>query len=996
MTTPLYLTQVTLTDFRSFGKKQPIAIPGGPGVLLVAGPNGLGKTSLVEAVEWVLTDTVRRFKGRHNEAALHKSLARRTSEAESLSPDVSLDFSDGSNITRGFLGDPDPGRILSLLVDPSWTNPLTGLDALSAYLGQTHFFSQSPSLRMTERDPKTRWLELSDMTGAAQVDGILKRLGPGTARRFSDAISAAEKEHEALSQDVARAERLLEAIRDRETIKAAGAMLPPDRIAADAGALITRLSSETRRKVDVPEGAAERVEALATAIADARAWLEERQTDLPRWREWATRWVEIRGELDRAAREKAAVGAYSAVATALHQATETRDQWKARQQALASIAGLKQQQDTADAGERDAEQALETAQTKAQDLAALRSRIVDGYDAVDRAVMTRDRWVALAHQEQRVARTVADAAAQAENRAAAQARLQVAYNRRDSLQQQLEEADAALAKAQGTQAKAARDVNEKAALLAELVHTIHEEDKACPLCAAEYDRGELLARSRSALSRQDPSLRAAEKAVEDAASQKEAREKAVIDHAAEVKAAENAVRPFEVLNADAEEAKEALMSDPLLAGRAYDGLRDWLGDKALQAEAEVAKAREHLKALDPEDTAAARLEQAQHEVKQAAERSEQARAEAAAAKLAVTQARQKAIDAVPGSPSPDPAETDRQLLAAEQRVTAAAKTFNAAAQGLADAPADGPAEDAITWATARQTALAQHREDLEGEQSRLRDKWGAVGLEAEPSMGVLAEETKRLEQLAHSLEAIEPKRAALADGLEAWSADQRQHEFAADLRDLLRRHKLPEAASLSDLQQLKDQKAAELKAWKRARDLARKVRDVVSTHQDGFIDRSIKPLEAKAQAIFETWSAFPDIKPRLPFNRSNNSPKVQAMVGDNPADLVLSEGQAGATALSFLLAASTSYRWSRWRALLLDDPLQYTDLVHKAAFLDLLRPLILEERYQVIMTSHDLEEADFIRRKCRNAGIPFTLCRLLAVGNDGVDYRISGDGGSMP
>lgn len=995
MTTPLYLKQVTLTDFRSFGKGQTIDIPGGPGVLLVAGPNGLGKTSLVEAVEWVLTDTVRRFGDRYKAPQLRKSLGRNVRGKPSL-PRVSLAFTDGSNVTRGLRDAPNPRTILSLLVDPSWTKPLATLDALSAYLGQTHFFSQSPSLRMTERDPKTRWDELSGVTGAAQVDGILKRLGATTVQRFTQAISAAEKEHEALSQDVARADRLLEAIRDRETIKAAGAMLPPDRIAADAGALITRLSSETRRKVDIPEGAAESVEALATAIADARAWLEERQIALPRWREWATRWVEIHGELDRAAREKSALGAYSAAATALRQATETRDQWKARQQALASIAGLKQQQDTADAGERDAEQALEAARTKAQDLATLQSQISDGYDAVERAVATRDRWAALADQEQRVARTVADAAAQAEDRAAAQARLQAAYDRRATLQKHLEEADAALAKAQGAQAKAARDVDEKAALLAELVHTIHEEDEACPLCAAEYERGELLARSRNALSRQDPSLRAAEKVVEDAASQKEARQKAVIDHAAEVKAAENAVRPFDALDADAEEAKEALMSDPLLAGRAYDGLRDWLGEKVLQAEAEVAKARDHLKALDPEDTAAARLEQAQHEVQQAAERSEQARAEAAKAKLAVTQARQKAIDAVPGSPSLDPAETDRELLAAEQRMTAAARAVNAAAQGLADAPADGPAEDAITWAMARQTALAQRREDLEGEQSRLRDKWGAVGLEAEPSMDVLAEEAKRLEQLAHMVEAIEPKRAALADGLEAWSADRRQHELAADLQELLRRHGLPEAASLSDLQQLKDQKAAELKAWERARDLTRKVRHAVTTHQDGFIHRSIEPLEAKAQAFFETWSAFPDIKPRLPFKRLNNSPRVEAKVGEIPADLVLSEGQAGATALSFLLAASTSYRWSRWRALLLDDPLQYTDLVHKAAFLDLLRPLILEERYQVIMTSHDLEEADFIRRKCRNAGIPFTLCRLLAVGNDGVDYRISGDGGSTP
>lgn len=42
---------------------------------------------------------------------------------------------------------------------------------------------------------------------------------------------------------------------------------------------------------------------------------------------------------------------------------------------------------------------------------------------------------------------------------------------------------------------------------------------------------------------------------------------------------------------------------------------------------------------------------------------------------------------------------------------------------------------------------------------------------------------------------------------------------------------------------------------------------------------------------------------------------------DLPPQVVLSEGQLAANGFSILCAASTAYPWSRWRALLLDDPL---------------------------------------------------------------------------
>ena len=70
-----------------------------------------------------------------------------------------------------------------------------------------------------------------------------------------------------------------------------------------------------------------------------------------------------------------------------------------------------------------------------------------------------------------------------------------------------------------------------------------------------------------------------------------------------------------------------------------------------------------------------------------------------------------------------------------------------------------------------------------------------------------------------------------------------------------------------------------------------------------------------------------------------------------PPQVVLSEGQLAANGFSILCAASTAYRWSSWPALLLDDPLQHNDIIHTAAFVDVMRNLVELENYQIIMSS---------------------------------------------
>ena len=100
--------------------------------------------------------------------------------------------------------------------------------------------------------------------------------------------------------------------------------------------------------------------------------------------------------------------------------------------------------------------------------------------------------------------------------------------------------------------------------------------------------------------------------------------------------------------------------------------------------------------------------------------------------------------------------------------------------------------------------------------------------------------------------------------------------------------------------------------------------------------------------------------------------------------LVLSEGQMAANGFSILCSASVAYKWSNWRALLLDDPLQHNDIVYAAAFADVMCNLVEYEGYQLLMSSHDRGEGEFLFRKFDAAGLPCTMVTLTAPSRDGV------------
>jgi DNA repair exonuclease SbcCD ATPase subunit len=58
---PIHLRDIALSNFRNFAKAR-LTLPPGPSVTVLVGPNGLGKTTLIESIEWALTGRIRRLE----------------------------------------------------------------------------------------------------------------------------------------------------------------------------------------------------------------------------------------------------------------------------------------------------------------------------------------------------------------------------------------------------------------------------------------------------------------------------------------------------------------------------------------------------------------------------------------------------------------------------------------------------------------------------------------------------------------------------------------------------------------------------------------------------------------------------------------------------------------------------------------------------------------------------------------------------------------------
>ena len=172
MTEALYLSRIALAQFRNF-EKLDIELAPQPGVFVVHGSNGLGKSSLFDALEWTLTGEIDHFKGAKGVKKVGSYLCR-WRKGDPGSTTAAMTFSDGSVVERSLKSAKATKSamsgtvqdVISFLRSPDWKRSITSLER---YLLLTHFLGQSTTSRLTHRNADERFDMLKE---AAQSDWI--------------------------------------------------------------------------------------------------------------------------------------------------------------------------------------------------------------------------------------------------------------------------------------------------------------------------------------------------------------------------------------------------------------------------------------------------------------------------------------------------------------------------------------------------------------------------------------------------------------------------------------------------------------------------------------------------------------------------------------------------------------------------------------------------------------------------------------------------------
>lgn len=1000
MTDPLFLDSVTLENYRSFGKLTLPFAPG-PSVLVVAGPNGLGKTSLIEGIEWALTGRLRRYPGRQKEAV--DALQRRVDGAVAEPLSVTLAFNEKTTIRRllhdhleinGDVGDwlfqsseDAAARVGGFLKADDWAH---AIHDLSAYLGLTHFLSQSPALRLTARTGEQRWDDLSGLTGAKRIDKIIANLAPSKRGQVTKRMNALSEKLGGLKDRREALRDLLRQVKEQEALLRAGEAMAPEQVLKEVGALLQYLQKFAGLYLEVApsDSAVEALAALRDSLRGAEAqihkWLEVLETANPlpgKWQALGRRCEQLKDDLTT-------VQACEGLRAKAEDIATNVQRLEKRQTLLSRLPALRQDVDADIDGYHQVVKVLQVAQATHDRLAGGYRQYVALCEEVRTAESISLGWHALVAQELLVRERLAAIQGEGPERQKAQQGHDAALEQARQADEDLRKTDAALAATEKEAAEIAAAISEKLGHLQSLLALLREEEAECPLCLTHHpkDPGWVLVKAREALERRDPALKEVNARLAEARRARDEAQQWLTKRQAAAADTARALQQFQQREAEAAEAVDTLCNDPRVGGRPLEGLAEWLAGKLTDAERSLADARKALDAVDPQGDLVDQLKRASDELRLKEQEKSASETRLSGLRAAVEECEAEIEENGRIVGDLDLAETAQALAkvrrehqrASLQRDAAFAALRLDLRSAMENTPLPSMAAD-----------LAEKYGEATDARTSVQKAWRSHNLQGDPDHTVLAEQRNRgmggMIMITHAIDSV----GRLHDGLTAWHQDSRLKELKRRIAGLVEDNDAKDSDSLLTI--LNDEIAkttAQLEKWRRASTLMGQVCEIVEREQDTFFTEIIRPLQKQVSIIDRAWSPFPDLQAELQPSRVRSKTHLNVQAGGIDAEFRLSEGQAGAKALSFLLAASTAYPWSRWKALLLDDPFQYNDLVHKAGFLDMLRPLIREQRYQVVMSTHDLEEAHFIGRKCENAGIAFTLCRLVSLERGGVKVEL--------
>lgn len=1017
----IFLSRIAIQDFRTFGDFE-INIPAAPGLVLLTGTNGLGKSNFFDAIEWGLTNKIRRFepyinKGR-KKLVEKDYLTRRGAEPGSHS--VALTFSDGEAIERSTTGGTAMPDIIAQLARPNRRT----INDLGTYLALTHFLGQAAQQRFTSRDPQDQWQALKGPSGIDRLERIRAGLrGRPTIAAFTRRLDAEQGVVATLDRQIAdwqgwmmRRERLHAAARATGVLTADEVAARIDQIEAD----LQQLAAGQPLAV-TSEGVGQRLAALGERIGEALRTTGERKAALEALSTLPAQFLisQTEGRLDhpslvrlrsvvsdaqaRLDQASQLVGSTGGAVTAQTAAIATIDQNiavldaartdLARRAQLTKLISTEQQDRTAlneviSAHRKtiaEADAAISQHSEASAEVARLRS-LAASARALNESISD---YLDLQGKSE-----VAEAALTQGREAAAQAATELA-----PLEARLSDLDSKIAYAERERAEADRHASAISAALSQLASHIHEEDTDCPVCQTPFEPGALKALADAAASGSDLRLAQADDALEALRSTRPALNDEVrrlLRVVAEVDGLERVARVAAdaVTNARSSVAKTlATAPDSDLAALAISRARN-ADDALAAAEAALAPLSANAAAAtEQRSSLAADLDELI------------ARDNQLGARLAQYQAEDKACAdriAARNLSNATIGDIEARLTAERERGESARARLAQLNEAAASASADVQREQAALDLAQRDLAAAETaRTTSELAARQIQQRWTRAGFKDIPSQTEYNRALAAIDAVLADLRSLADRQLLLAHDNEDALLQSEIDEIVASMRATGGEDGVRDpAAYLAALKTKLEAARAAVKLTTTARSAVKRYSEDLQKQADDFSARVLDPLNTVIDDFNEAMLSTPGESIQFKADTRVDATsfgmalryreKVDNAIEtkkDIPPQLVLSEGQLAANGFSILCAASTAYQWSRWRALLLDDPLQHNDIIHTAAFVDVMRNMVELNGYQLIMSSHDRGESEFIARKFDAADLPCSTVLLTAPSDKGVVWN---------
>lgn len=517
-------------------------------------------------------------------------------------------------------------------------------------------------------------------------------------------------------------------------------------------------------------------------------------------------------------------------------------------------------------------------------------------------------------------------------------------------------------------------IRQAVALITE--HLPHDQD-SCPLCLEFHGAVELRKRVERALEAIDPNLTAADQQLKAAVDALTASDAELAFAARTLAVCQGKKAALEVREQGLERQVVAFRIDPILASDTASSAKEQLRVQLDGIEASRKSLAERRSALAPM-IASEEFDKALHAFDNAVSELDRARLLHSGAMTRLDQAVAMLTDLTAGTPE---ARTLEELTAEQNRLDLRISELSGAVETALSSL--GAQQNRLTELanTVRRTEEAIRK--AQSQISQLRASWQALTLPGDPLAEAAQARDTKLRAAVVSLEANISTLENIGVEISAW-AKLNEKQLAQRLIDAQRLDRSEEAftASLN----------ANINAARsNLSDLSKLSEAVFSL--DTSLRQEIANVQKNVSKVVPRWQALLKRVVResrfheasLKFFNSYNKDRAEVTVplGSKAAPVpdVASEAQLTDLQLTFLLAMAMSHQWSPWKALLLDDPTQHHDLVHASAVFDLLRDYIVDHGFQVVIATHDALQARYFLRKLQNDGIEAKIWTLAPTDN---------------